>query len=245
MHILPGRVEVLVQTTMTDFGLSSVKENLSIVSYNCHGFNNGLSYLPVLLDSFDVILLQEHWLSDSELTKLCFSGFVTNAISGFDDSVLLHGRPFGGCAILYRQNFVSSIKQVKTPSRRFCAVMIDCHNCHCLLINIYFPTDYRSGAANEQLKETLGDLCGFISTVSYDFLIIAGDWNTDIQHPCSFTHTVSTFLGELNLSLVDLLSDNVSFTYSSHGGFTSWLDHVAVSTSFSSVVTSVHSILDG
>ena len=95
MHILPGRVEVLVQTTMTDFGLSSVKENLSIVSYNCHGFNNGLSYLPVLLDSFDVILLQEHWLSDSELTKLYFSGFVTNAISGFDDSVLLHGRPLG------------------------------------------------------------------------------------------------------------------------------------------------------
>ena len=75
-----------------------------------------------------MILLQEHWLSDSELIKMCFSGFVTNAISGFDDSVLLHSQPFGGCAILYRQNFVSSIKQVKTPSRRFCSVMIDCHN---------------------------------------------------------------------------------------------------------------------
>ena len=107
-----------------------------------------------------MILLQEHWLSDSELIKLCFSDLVTNAISGFDHSVLLHGRPFGGCALLYCQNFVSSIKQVKTPCR-FCAVMIDCHNCHCLFINIYLPTDYRSGAANEQLKETLGDLCGF------------------------------------------------------------------------------------
>ena len=75
--------------------------------------------------------------------------------------------------------------------------------------------------------------------------IIAGDWNTDIQRPCSFTHTVSAFLGELNQSLVDPISDNVSFTYSSHGGFISWLDHVAISTSFSSVVTSVRSILDG
>ena len=63
MHILPGKVGVLIQRTMTDFGLSSVKENLSIVSYNCHGF---LSYLSVLLDSIDVILLQKHWLSDSE-----------------------------------------------------------------------------------------------------------------------------------------------------------------------------------
>ena len=87
-----------------------------------------------------------------------FYGFVTNAISGFDDLVLLHGGPFGGCAILYCQNFVSYIKQVKTPSHCFCAVMIDCHNCHCLLINIDLPIDYRSGAANEQLKETLGDL---------------------------------------------------------------------------------------
>ena len=48
MHTLPGKVGVLVQRTMTDFGLSSVKENLSIVSYNCHGF---LSYPSVLLDS--------------------------------------------------------------------------------------------------------------------------------------------------------------------------------------------------
>ena len=142
---------------------------------------------------------------------------------------------------------VTSITQVKTPSHGFCAVMIDCHNCHCLLINIHLPTDYHSGTANEQLKETLGDLCGFISTVSHDFLILVGDWNTDIQRPCNFTHTVSVsaFLGELNLSLIDLLSDNVSFTYSSRGGFTSWLDNVAVSTSFSAVVTSVRLILDG
>ena len=56
MHILSGKVGVLVQRKMTDSGLSSVKENLSIVSYKCHSFDNGISYLPVLLDSFDVIL---------------------------------------------------------------------------------------------------------------------------------------------------------------------------------------------
>ena len=67
----------------------------------------------MLLNSFDVIFLQEHWLSVSELDKLNFDGFITSAISGFDDSVLLRGRPFGGCAILYRQNLVSSIKQLQ------------------------------------------------------------------------------------------------------------------------------------
>ncbi len=71
-----------------------------------------VSYLPVLLDSCDVILLQEHWFSVSELDELHFDGFITSAISGFDDSVLLRGWPFGGCAILYHQCLVSSIKQV-------------------------------------------------------------------------------------------------------------------------------------
>ena len=230
---------------MSDSALPMV-QNLSLVTFNCKGFNNGLSYLPVLLDSFDVILLQEHWLSDSEFDCLCFDGFISSAISGFDNSVLLRGRPFGGCAILYRQNLVSSFKQVSTCSRRFCAVKIVVQNCCCLLINVYLPTDYRSTAATDQLKATLGELYGFISTVPHDFLIIAGDWNTDLHRPCSFTDVISSFVYDLNLSFVDLnFSDDVQFTYLGHDGSKSWLDHVAVSTPCVSLVTSVHSIMDG
>ena len=107
--------------------------------------------------------------------------------------------------------------------------MINCHDCHCLLINICVPTDYHSAAGNEQLRETLRELCGFISTVSDDFLIKAGDWNTDIHHPCSFSQIISSFLSEVNLSFVDLLTDNVRFTYPSQDGFTSWPDCVAIS----------------
>lgn len=102
----------------------SVQEKLSLVSYNCHGFNNGLSYLLILLDMFDVIPLQEHWLSQSQLCKLCFGGFVSTAVSGFDDSLLLQGRPFSVCAILYRECLVSSIRQISTFSHHFCAIKI-------------------------------------------------------------------------------------------------------------------------
>ena len=231
---------------MSEPDLSLVQEKLSLVSFNCKGFNNGLSYLPILLDSFDVIFLQEHWLSDSELDMLCFNGFVTTAISGFDNSDLLRGRPFGGCAILYRQNLVCSFKQVKTFSRRFCAVQIVSQSCCCLLINVYLPTDYRTIAATDLLKDTLGELCGFISTVSFEFMVIAGDWNTDLQRHCSFTDAVVSFLNELNLSLADLsFSNDIGFTYLGHDGSQSWLDHVAVSTPFLSLVNSVHSIRDG
>lgn len=93
---------------------------------------------------------------------------MTKVIFGFFDSVLLHSQPFGGCAILYRQNFVSSVRQVETPSRQFCAVMIDCHNCYCLLLSTY----YHSAAA---AAGNSGRFVGFISTVSHEFLIVAGD----------------------------------------------------------------------
>ena len=214
--------------------------------FNCKGFNNGLSFLPALLDSFDVVLLQEHWLSDFELDRLCFDGFICSAISGFDNSVLLRGCPYGGCAVLYHQNLVSSFKQVTTSSRRFCAVKIMFQNCCCLLLNVYLPADYRSSAATDQLNDTLGELYGFISTVPHDFLIVAGDWNTDLHRSCSFTDIVLSFVYDLNLSLVDLnYSDDVRFTYMSHDGSKSWLDHVAVSTPFCSLVGSARSILDG
>ena len=103
---------------MTNDCTKTVQEKLSVVSFNCHGYHNRLSYIPVLLESFDTILLQEHWLSDSELGKLCFDGFATHALSGFDNSVPLHGRPFDGCAILYRQRLFNCIKPVISSFHR-------------------------------------------------------------------------------------------------------------------------------
>ena len=123
---------------MADPSQNSEKEKLSIVSYNCHSSNNGLSLLPVPLDSFDLILLQEHWLSKSELEKVHFDGFVTNSDSGFDSSSLLHSQ----LCWLYCQNLINSIKLVNTPSFCFCAVEIMHDCCTFLLINVSFPTDY-------------------------------------------------------------------------------------------------------
>ena len=45
----------------------TVQEKLSVVSFNCHGYHDDLSYIPVHLESSDIVLLQEHWLSGSEL----------------------------------------------------------------------------------------------------------------------------------------------------------------------------------
>ena len=100
----------------------------------------------------------------------------------------------------------------------------------CLLINLYLPTDYRSADATERFKDVLGEIVGFISSTAHHFVVVAGDWNTDLRQPGEFTDAVCSFLRELNLSLVDLcFPDSVGFTYLGHDGSKSWLDHIAVS----------------
>ena len=50
------------------------------------------------------------------------SDYLSVGVSGMDDSVLLSGRPYGGCSILYRKSLSSSVAPLYTHSNRFCAV---------------------------------------------------------------------------------------------------------------------------
>ena len=45
--------------------------SLSIVSYNMHGFNQGLPAVENMIDVYnpDVFLLQEHWLTPANLIR--------------------------------------------------------------------------------------------------------------------------------------------------------------------------------
>ena len=63
--------------------------------------------------------------------------FLSVGVSGMDNSELLLGRPFGGCAILYRKCLASCI-----CSNRFCAVKFcDSTGFTSLMISIYMPAD--------------------------------------------------------------------------------------------------------
>ena len=84
---------------------------LRLMSYNCRGWNSGVITLNSLIDSYDVCFVQEHWLISNRLHKIheISSDFLSVGVSGMDDSVLLSGRPYGGCSILYRKSLSSSI----------------------------------------------------------------------------------------------------------------------------------------
>ena len=112
------------------------------MSYNCRGFNAmKRTYIKRLFQSSDVLLLQEHWLSTDQLALLgdTDANFVYTGASGFDNSSVLEGRPFGGCAILWRSDLKADIDILPTESKRTCALRLNSDTFRWLFIDIYMP----------------------------------------------------------------------------------------------------------
>src|SRR5277367_5659484 len=83
--------------------------NFSVITFNMHGFNQGSTFLLNLCESelYDVILIQEHWLSPALINKILnisdkYIGFGISAMGGAVSQDLLRGRPFGSTAILIK-----------------------------------------------------------------------------------------------------------------------------------------------
>jgi len=107
-----------------------------------HGINNGYSLMRHLCQQYDVILIQEHWLQTCELQNLgtVDSNFVYLAVSSMDDKIsrgILHGRPFGGTAVLWRKNLGITVKLLnKDKNGRSITVSISDK----IIVNcVYFP----------------------------------------------------------------------------------------------------------
>ena len=117
---------------------------LHLIMYNCRGWNSGSPYITNLLKLCDVCLIQEHWLIPEKLVDLNIDDeFLAIGISGMDSSRLLPGRPFGGCAILFRKSLLPCVTTLQSNSNRFCAILLtDSINASILLLNVYLPTDY-------------------------------------------------------------------------------------------------------
>jgi hypothetical protein len=104
--------------------------NLRMFSYNCRGYNvTKLPYIASLLTSCDILFLQEHWLSESQLLNLnnINSTHMSMGTCGFGNDEILMGRPYGGCAILWPVNLKGSTYFVDTNNRRLCSLRA-CHD---------------------------------------------------------------------------------------------------------------------
>ena len=109
---------------------------LNIVSYNSNGLGAGrAAFIQSLIDTNDFVLLQEHWLHESSFDtfKSKLNGCCMHAISGMNESELLTGRPFGGCAILWKDTLQICVKPIITESNRVCAVSVETNHVYFIL----------------------------------------------------------------------------------------------------------------
>ena len=214
---------------------------LRLVSYNCRGWNSGRTLINDLSDHFDLCFVQEHWLLNSQLDSLSFSPqFCSTGVSGMDDS-LLHGRPFGGCGIIFRKSLSDRVSHLPSISKRFCALLLSIENLSILCICVYFPTNYHDTQSSDAFLSMLCEIEGFIDTVVFDHVVIAGDFNVDSRASSPRATLFCDFLQDRDLVCVDQLPlSSVTHTYTSEAsGTTSWIDHVVCDADLALLVLSV------
>ena len=201
-----------------------------MLSYNCRGWKSGNKYVQLnLLPRCDICLIQEHWLITDHLSALDVdSGFLSVSVSGMDTSSLIRGRPYGGCAILYRKWLAPCITRHELNSNRFCSITIDSNSFKSLLICVYLPTNYNSSQSNDSFLETIGELKGYVNSMFFDNLIIAGDFNVDFSRSNVTNRYLNSFMSDLNLVASDVQPKfGIKYTYRRDDGLAfSWPDHV-------------------
>ena len=84
---------------------------LVFISYNMHGYNQGIVAIQHLIDTVApaALLVQEHWLTPANLTRFdnissLYFWYGSSAMSVAVGEGPVYGRPFGGTAILIIRN---------------------------------------------------------------------------------------------------------------------------------------------
>ena len=208
--------------------------NLRVCSYNCRGIKTSIEEIQKLAEESDILLLQETWLFDFELTFLAtiHEDFYGKGISSIDsESQGLVGRPHGGLAILWRKSLGKICKLVDFEDTRLMGIEL-CNekDCNMLLINVYMPVCTQEN--REDFAFYLTKLDSIIRGHSTPYVAIFGDFNANITkngaHGHKFGQDLIQFSQEENLFLSDvdfLPNDSYTFFSDAHGS-TSWIDHL-------------------
>jgi len=205
-----------------------MKDHLKLVTFNCRSVKSSINEVKQLCDSFDIIMIQEHWLLPHELSTLSavHAEFMAVAKSAVNiERNILIGRPYGGTAILYRKDIANSITAVDSSDPRVCAVKIITNCGPVLFVCVYMPADTGDAECVENYTAT----CAYITALYEDcdaiHCVIAGDFNC--HNGSRFYSCFQNFVAHNKLSLTDNNRLIDAFTYCNDAGTAfSWIDHV-------------------
>jgi exonuclease III len=225
--------EVIPKPTIMDDSYNL--RNLSIVSYNCRGYNDvKCQYIKSVLNTCNptIMLLQEHWLSDDQLRLLGHidSNFLSVGVSGFANRDILNGGPYGGCAIIWKADLACTVDALATNSNRICAMRIVCNAFKLLIIAVYMPYEGGPGSTADYTEE-LSVIESLINLYDDCHVIVGGDFNVDFSRDASLhTAMLHDFCANIDLRpAITHANSQVDFTYHFNMDRYSVIDHFMLS----------------
>lgn len=209
----------------------SLKNHLSIVSYNCNSIRNKVDVIRDILDETDILVCQEIILMDEDV------GFINGLSDEFDNFTIpskksdtLDGRPSGGICIMWRNTLDIDV-EIVNEHERYLIANISFKNDNFLIVNVYMPYDDKSNDIIFSYEQILGEIQACIDNVDNNNIILLGDFNADPQRGRLWSHLYE-FVHSNSLTVADMCLEHDTFTYlSSAHNTTSWLDHFICSDS--------------
>ena len=200
---------------------------LKLMTYNCKGFNvSKIPFINYLLYQCDVLLLQETWLYSCQfhVFKQYFPKWASINVCGIDESVLQHGRPYGGCTILYR-SFSHVPEKIWFKSKRICALKLKVYFGYLYIFNVYMPCDQHIFI--DYYIDVLSEISHYCLSYNVQYLVIGGDLNTDISRINSANAiTLKHFVSNECLQLaIESNMSSVTHTFISAINSHSLIDH--------------------
>ena len=228
--------------------------NLTFGTYNCRGHSTSrISYIKHLMHSCDFLFIQEHWYYEANLSMLSKEIGRVNVfgVSGMDEMKLQLGRPYGGCAIVYKTSLECTVQPINTASKRLCAGIVKLPSgISLLLMNVYMPCDsYGNANALSDYRHVLAEVQLLLLThKDVKYVVLGGDFNTDISRARSqHSELLTDFCNEEGLSMcVEKELSSIDYTFSSGtSDCVSVLDHFIVSDEMNCYVKAYTCLHDG
>lgn len=213
-----------------------------VSSYNCKSFKRNIGGIVKLCDVSDIVFIQEHWLFPSDLSLLnnVHSDYMAYGISSIDptDGLLL-GRPFGGVAVLWRNNLAPFVKPITYADDRIIGLECDIGDHKLLFLGVYLPYDTKQNF--DQYVHYLAKVKCIVDDFDSPYVCVLGDFNADIIKQSDFGKELQSFCDDANLKIADImLLSPTSVTHVNEGSNSeSWIDHIICTDGFCSLLDGV------
>jgi len=204
------------------------------VTFNMHGFNGNWHYLRKLTEDYDLIFIQEHWLISTQLYYLesvnkDFHVYSKSAMDNKCATGILHGRPFGGVAVMWRTSINNCITRCGfDDDGRVISVKLTFGSSSVIMFGCYFPYDDHGSMYGNSVCNVLGFIESVIELNPGCPVCVTGDFNFECVSNSSGYRATKECFDEYNLVCLDNVETTATgYTYhheSLHQH--SWLDHV-------------------